>query len=283
MPSRHPTSLSPKEFERVRNLVESKLGVLVPEGKRAMVQSRLARRYRQLGFAKIQDYCDYVFGTGASTNEPALLLEAITTNFTYFYREPQQLEHFARHLLPDLVEDAAERRRPLCVWSAACSTGEEPWTIAMLVDDAAKRLNRRIEFSVTATDVNGRVLETAERAVYTEAALEKVPVEWRARYFLVSRRAESGRIRVTPEIRAHATFRQMNLMDEAYPIARGQDVIFLRNVLIYFDAKTRERVVGRLAEHLRPGGLFLLGASESLNGMQLPLQYLQKSMYRKEG
>lgn len=282
MRSHHPNSLSPKEFERVRTLVESKLGVLVPENKRAMVQSRLARRYRQLGFDKIKDYCDYVFGEGASTKEPSLLLEAITTNFTYFYREPQQLDYFASHILPDLVLAAADCRRPLCVWSAACSTGEEPWTIAMLIDDVSMKLNKKIEFSVTGTDVNLRVLETAERAVYTEAALEKLPEEWRARYFLFSRHTGSGRVRVAPSIRARATFRQMNLMDEAYPVPRGQNVIFLRNVLIYFDATTRRRVVARLAEHLCPDGLLLLGASESLNGMQLPLQYVQRSMYRKE-
>jgi chemotaxis protein methyltransferase CheR len=274
--------LSPKEFDRVRELVESKLGVLVPEAKRAMVQSRLARRYRELGFNRIKDYCDYVFGEGAGTSEPARLLEAMTTNFTYFYREPQQLDYFARQTLPNLIVDAAEHGRPLCVWSAACSTGEEPWTIAMLIDDVSTKLNRKIDFSVKATDVNQRVLETAERAVYTEAALDKLPAEWRARYFLFSRHSDSGRVRVTPAIRARVTFRPMNLMDEAYPVAREQNVIFLRNVLIYFDSETRQRVVGRLAEHLLPDGLLLLGASESLNGMNLPLQYLHRSIYRKQ-
>lgn len=279
--SDRPTSLSRGEFERLRDMVESELGVLIPPSKRPMLQSRLARRYRELGFEKVQDYCEYLFGDGGE-EETTHFLNVITTNFTYFYREPSQLDYFGAELLPELIDHARSRRRPLSIWSAACSTGEETWTLGMMVDDARARLGVAADARLHASDVSTRVLEVAARAVYREPELARLPPGWGARYFLRSRTESDSRVRVVPALRAFATFARVNLMDPFYPVPRDLDAVFLRNVLIYFDRETREAVIRRTVDHLRPGGILALGMAESANGLGLRLQHVTRSIYRKE-
>jgi len=279
--SNRPSSLSPQQFERIRVMVESELGVQLPPSKRAMVQARLARRCRELGLERADQYCAYLFG-GSAAGEATHLLDAITTNFTYFYREPQQLDLFAADLLPGLVDTARSERRPLRLWCAASSTGEEVWTLAMLAQEAAAQRAPGVETRIWASDVSTRVLETATRAVYRVDALEKLPVGWQDRYFLRSRDASTGRVRVVPELRRCATFHNINLMAQTYPVPGELDAVFIRNVLIYFDAETRRAVVERVCRHLRPGGLLFLGASEAVTGTTLPLRPLGRAIYQRK-
>jgi chemotaxis protein methyltransferase CheR len=281
--SNRPSSLSPEEFARLQQLVETQLGVLVPTDKRAMLQSRLARRCRELGFAKVHEYCEYLFGPGQAAGESVHFFDAVTTNYTYFYREPEQLEYLAEHLLPEFVHAAVSERRPLYIWCAACSTGEEPWTLAMMSDDAGRRLSASFDVRLAASDVSTRVLDIAARGVYRQQDLARLPPEWRERYFMKSKEAADDRVRVIPQLRGWTHYQKLNLMDRTYPVPGQQDIIFLRNILIYFDASTRQEVIGRIGKHLRPGGLLVLGTSESMLGLDVSFKHVKRSIFRKEG
>jgi chemotaxis protein methyltransferase CheR len=279
--SNRPTSLSEIEFDSIRVLVEAELGVQLPPEKRPMLQARLARRCRELGFERAHDYCDYLFGHGKEKGETTHLLDLVTTNFTYFYREPQQLGVIEEEMLPPLLDACASPARPFLAWSAACATGEEPWTLAMMCDAAALGRSTRPRIQIFASDVSTRALQAAAQAIYPSSALEHVREPWRQRYFLRSRDAHHARVRVTPALRQAVTFRHINLMGARYDVPGALDLILLRNVLIYFDSATRAAVVSHVADHLRPGGLLAIGMSESLAGLDLPLEHVCRSIYRK--
>ena len=281
--SNRPSSLSPEEFDSIRTLVESQLGVVLPPEKRPMVQARISRRCRELGLQRAEDYCTYLFGPGMDAGETTHLLDAVTTNFTYFYREPPQLEVLEADFLPPMVREASKARRPLRAWSAACSTGEEAWTLAMMIEEAYSNAGAPHSAQIFASDVSTRVLQTAIRAVYRDEDIEVLREDWRERYFLRSKDRSEKLVRVTPALRGHVSFRHLNLMAESYAIPRELDMVFLRNCLIYFDAPTRRQVVARVAQHLKPGGLLVFGASESVSGFGLPLSHVQRSIYRKVG
>ncbi len=279
--SNRPSSLSAEEFESIRKLVESELGVVLPLQKRPMVQARISRRCRELGLERAEDYYKYLFGEGMAEGEATHLLDAVTTNFTYFYREPPQLETLDQELLPPRVLEAAALGRPFRAWSAACATGEEAWTLAMMLDDAHARAGVLDRTRIIASDVNTRVLRTAANAVYRDQDVEPLRPEWRQRYLLLSKNRAEARVRVTPALRGRVTFARVNLMDPSYNVPADLDLVMLRNVLIYFDPPTRKQVVARVARHVRPGGLLVLGTSESVGDCGVPLEHLGLSIHRR--
>jgi chemotaxis protein methyltransferase CheR len=207
------------------------------------------------------------------------LLDAVSTNKTDFFREPDHFDFLARKALPELVEGNG-RGRPLLIWSAGCSTGEEPYTLAMVLDQwgAAKAGFR---YRILATDLSTAVLARAERGVYAEEVARPVPADWRRKYFLRSRDRSSNLLRVAPELRRLVEFRRLNFMEARFDLAQKADVIFCRNVLIYFDRPTQERILGKLAGELVPGGYAFVGHSETLHDMDLPLKPVAPAVYRK--
>jgi chemotaxis protein methyltransferase CheR len=276
-------SIPELEFRRLRDLIHAQMGITLSPAKRVMVETRLRKRAHALSMNSLADYCHYVCTVEGRNREWPHLTDAITTHKTDFFREPVHFEYLIREAVPKMAESyGAGVRRPLLVWSSACSTGEEPYTAGMVLSQYANsRGPRGFRFRIHATDISEGVLETARAGVYPETAVSPIPEDLRRKYLLRSKDPGRQVVRVAPEIRALVEFRQLNLMDRDYGFGELMDVIFCRNVVIYFDHSTQQQVLAAISRTLRPGGYLLMGHSESLNGLDLPLAQVAPAVYRR--
>ncbi|MBE0616560.1 MAG: protein-glutamate O-methyltransferase [Proteobacteria bacterium] len=274
--------LSPGDFARLGEWIQRGCGIRMPASKRITVETRLRKRLRALGLADFRGYCEYVF-SAAGEGERTHLVDAITTNKTDFFREPQHFEYLVRAALPALVgARGAGVRRPLAVWSAGCSSGEEPYTLAMVLNEVAEGMPG-FRFLLLATDLSTAVLRRAAQATYDEERIAPIPLPLRKKYLLRSMDRSRGLVRVAPEVREHVRFRQLNFMDDDFRLREPMDVIFCRNVMIYFDRPTQAAVLNRFCRHLEPGGYVFLGHSETINGLAVPLRQVAPTIYRLAG
>jgi chemotaxis protein methyltransferase CheR len=274
--------LRPADFQRIASLVSARTGIKLPPAKRLMVEGRLRKRVRLRGFASFDAYCDDLFRGEGLADELPHLINAVTTNKTDFFREPEHFDFLARRMVPALLEQRRGERRPLLkLWSAASSTGAEAYSIAMVLADlAAARGDFR--FAVLGTDISTAVLAQGQRAVYPAEMVTPVPPEKLARYVMRARHAgPRPEARIVPELRRLVHFAPLNLMDERYPFDRDVDVVFLRNVLIYFEKKDQEAVILRLIGHLRPHGYLVLGHSESMIGTSVATRQVAPAVFQK--
>lgn len=261
--------LSDRHYQRLAQIIQNHVGIRLPPTKRTMVEGRLRKRVRTLGLSGLDEYCKTLFDQGQLEKEFVHLVDLVTTNKTDFFREPDHFEFLRTQVLPGLLADRqAMGGRPLKLWSAACSNGAEPYTLAMVLADLAPRLGG-FRFSVLGTDVCTEVLEQAVAAIYPEEMMQPVPPEMLRRYVMRARNPARREVRIVPELRRLVRYRHLNLMDTSYPVDRDVDVIFCRNILIYFDRATQQAVLERLCSHLRPGGYLFLGHSESAAGGNL--------------
>lgn len=211
------------------------------------------------------------------------MIDAVTTNKTDFFRESRHFEYLTRTVLPELIRDySAGMRRPLMVWSAGCSTGAEPYTLAMVLGNFAES-HRGFDFKICGTDISSRVLQTAREATYNEADGAPIPMPIKKKFLLRSKDRSRGLIRIVPELRQRVEFKHLNFMDTQYDMQESIDIVFCRNVLIYFNRQTQAAVLKRLCRHLRSGGYLFTGHSETLNGFELPLKQAVPTVYRKTG
>ncbi len=272
--------LSPAEFQRLAAFIQGHCAIRMPPGKRVMVESRLRRRLRALGLGTFREYLAVVFDPAQGPAEQVHLVDAVSTNKTDFFREPEHFDVLVRRALPELARGAgAGIGRPLAVWSAGCSTGEEPYTLAMVLSAVAEGLPG-FRFFVLATDISTSVLERASRAVYEHDRIEPIPQALRKKYLLKSRDPARRIVRVAPEVRQQVRFRRLNFMDADFGLREKMDVIFCRNVMIYFDRPTQEGLIRRFCHHLVPGGYLFIGHSETVNGMDVPLEPVVPTVYR---
>ena len=274
--------LSTVDFTRIANLISSEVGIKLPPAKRLIVEGRLRKRIRALNLTSFDDYCDYLFRRDGLGQERTYLINAVTTNKTDFFREPEHFALLEQRLVPELIALRRGERNPLLkVWSAASSTGAEAYTLAMVLSDLAA--NRRdFRFAILGTDISTAVLAQGRRAVYPAEMVAPVPPEKQARYVMHARKpGVRPEVRMAPEIRRTVRFAHLNLMASSYPFDRDVDVIFLRNVLIYFDKRDQESVIGRLIEHLRPGGYLALGHSESMVGTTISMRQVAPAVFQK--
>lgn len=263
-----PGTLSDPEFRLFRDLMYKLAGISLSDAKKQLVAGRLARRLRQL---ELESYGDYFKRLQKDSGEMQTAVDLLTTNETYFFREPKHFDFLRAHALPGLKSGGTVR-----VWSGACSSGEEPYTIAMVM---AEVLGGR-PWEIVASDLSSRVLEKAKEGRYTMEDAEGIPRPLLAKYCLKGVGSQEGSFMVKPALRGRITFRQINL-NVALPDLGQFDVIFLRNVMIYFDLETKRQVIRRLLPLLRPGGYFMLSHSENLNGISDALKTVQPSIYRK--
>jgi chemotaxis protein methyltransferase CheR len=277
---------SDESLDRFCKCITGELGIKMSSAKRPMLQSRLQRRLRALGLNSLDEYQSYLFDSVQGEEERVHFINAITTNKTDFLREPQHFDYLARTALPalDPTDDASALARPwhLNVWCAGCSSGEEPYTLAMVLSEfAAHRAG--FDFSLLATDISTKVLDHAQLGIYDEERVEPVPAAWRAKYLLRSKDRTRRQVRVIPELRSKISYFRLNFMAANYGIKQMFDVIFFRNVMIYFDKPTQEAVINKLCRNLVPGGYLFAGHSESLAGLNLPVQCVASAVYRKPG
>lgn len=266
---------SNEDFEALRTLVKEVTGIALSDQKRELVYGRLARRLRALNLRTFREYRELLAADG---DEVVQFCNAITTNLTAFFREPHHFDHLRDEVLKPLALRPPASRR-LRIWSAACSTGEEPYTIAMTVLEAMGDL-RGWDLRILATDLDSDVLGKASRGVYVEDRLRSLSAERKRRFFTPATEAREPSFAVTPGLRQLITFKQLNLM-HPFPMRGPFDAIVCRNVLIYFDKDTQRDLVGRMARLQRPGDLLYLGHSESLFKVSNDYTLIGRTIYRR--
>jgi chemotaxis protein methyltransferase CheR len=270
--------MSTSDFERLSEFIQSQCGIKMPAGKKVMLEARLQKRLRTLGFSTFREYCDHLFDERGN-DEVVHFINAVTTNKTDFFREPVHFSVLTETVLPEYLE-AEGANGIFRVWSAGCSTGEEPYTIAMVLSEYAS-LHPGFRFSILATDISTRVLDKAKQAIYEYDRVVTVPLALKQKYLMRSKERGKGLVRIVPAIRALVQFEQVNLMDEELRLSDPLDAIFCRNVIIYFERRNQERLLRRLCHCLKPGGYLFLGHSETVHGFDLPLLRATSTVYRK--
>jgi chemotaxis protein methyltransferase CheR len=270
--------MSDKEFRRFSELIQGQCGIKLPPTKKTMLEARLQKRLRVLNMIEFREYGDYLFSTSGLSTELPHLLDVITTNTTNFFREPKHYDILMSRVLPQWHESFGNKR-PLRLWSAGCSTGEEPYTLTMVLLDYQDQ-HPDFRFQILATDISNKVLEHAVKGIYTEDKVDIVPMHYKKRYMLRSKDRTRRLVRISPDVRKHITFARLNFMEE-FTLDESKDIIFCRNVLIYFERPTQERLIRRFCDVLLPGGHLFIGHSESLTGMQLPLRQIAPTVYEK--
>ena len=274
--------LTERQFAQIARLVTDHTGIKLPPSKRLMVEGRLRRRARVLGYSDLSGYCAYLFGSDGLREEFSYLVDAVTTNKTDFFREVEHFSCLEKEIVPKLLSLRRPGERPtIKLWSAASSSGAEAYTMAMVMADLAER-TRGVSFEILGTDISTEVLDQARLGIYPKEMIAPVPPAMRERYVMLgSSSARQREVRIVPELRSKVRFVHLNLMDERYPFDCDMDVIFVRNVLIYFDKPTQDAVAGRLASHLRPGGFLIFGHSESVIGSGLQLRQFAPAIFQR--
>ncbi len=277
--SEHEDHLSSRDYTRLCGLIYDVAGIRLGAEKKTMLEARIRRRLRALSCSSYASYCDRLFRNGNAHEEIVHFIDVVTTNKTDFFREPDHFKFLEERGLDEL-SGRCRGLRPLLIWSAGCSSGEEPYTLAMLLSEYAER-QPGISFNILATDISTTVLEKAVNGIYPASVIEPVPMALRRKYLMRSRNPESDEIRIIPKLRRMVDFRRLNFMDDEYGLSERADAIFCRNVLIYFDRPTQERILMKLTRYLRPHSYLFVGHSESLHDMNLPLAPVAPALYRK--
>ncbi len=266
-------------FGQFSDLVYRECGINLHEGKKALLQARLNKRMRATGITSYEAYFQYLT-SDSNSGELIHFLDCISTNLTYFFREIQHFD-LLRQDLPERLEMKRKNRdNRIRIWSAGCSTGEEPYSLAMCVlshlDDVQK-----YDFRILATDISTRVLSVASGGVYSEEKLNKVDADLRRKFFRkLHDNGHNSDFEVVPLLKRIVSFRRLNLKEQ-FPFKGPFDYVFCRNVMIYFDKTTQESLVRKIADYIAPGGYLFVGHSESLMGLSHPLTYVRPAVYRK--
>jgi len=268
--------LQTEDFLQISEFIQEHYGIQLPVSKKMMVEARLQRRLKATSRTTFGDYFNLVFSPEGK-EEFQKMIDLITTNKTDFFRESNHFDFLTESVLPTLVRQQDE----INIWSSACSSGEEVYSILITLEEYFFRTLRSLPYHILGTDLSMHVLEKAARAVYDEDRIENVPLYIKKRYFLKNKDRENPKARIKPELLKSVEYKQLNLLKEIRGIDFNYDIIFCRNVLIYFNREVQQEVVSKLVRHLKPGGHLLIGHSESLNNMSLPLRQVKPTVYQK--
>ena len=271
--------LNDKEFELIRDLVYSRFGINLTEQKRSLIAGRLNRTLRQNGIDSFRAYYDYVISdqTGQALSK---MVDKISTNHTFFYREKEHFDYLRDTVLPELTRQAQKSgKKVVRIWCAASSSGEEPYTLAMLLCEYFKSDLPAWDVGILATDISFDILESAKKGIYDDRNVSQLPKEWKNRYL---KKLPENMWEVNNKIKELVLFRRLNLMHQEYPFRGKFQVIFSRNVMIYFDEPTRESLVKRYHRYMEPGGYLFIGHSETLGRNNNLYRFLKPAVYRME-
>ncbi|MBI2419650.1 MAG: chemotaxis protein CheR [Ignavibacteriales bacterium] len=265
------------EFNRLSTEINKLCGIKLPDSKLVMVEGRLRRRVKVLGLETFEEYVKYLFSETGAKHEMVPLIDAITTNKTDFFRENAHFEFLRSAVLPEVEK---LQRNIFLAWSAGCSTGEEPYSLAIVLSEYFEK-SKMHSFSIFASDISTEALNKAIDAIYSLECIEVIPMDLKKKYLMKYKDPAKPQARVCPGIRSLVNFSRVNLIEDEYDVPGDLDVVFCRNVLIYFDKATQEKVLGRISAKLRTGGYLFLGHSESILGMNLPLKRAAMTVYKK--
>ncbi|MCW8853569.1 MAG: protein-glutamate O-methyltransferase CheR [Gammaproteobacteria bacterium] len=267
-----------KDFNKLRKIANSHTGIIVTDDKYDMYYARLVKRIRTLGLASFADYVKYLDANMDSEFTP--FIDSITTNLTSFFREPHHFEVMKSKIIPEISArpDAAQGIK---VWSAGCSTGEEPYTLAITMLEGLEMVRPAPKVSILASDIDTTVLAKASRGIYEISRVEGLDSSIKRRWFFRGKGNNHGHVRVSPELQNILEFKQVNLMEKNWPMKNKFHIIFCRNVVIYFDKPTKMNLFHRYADQLVDGGYMILGHSESLQGMSDRFETIGKTVYKK--
>ncbi|QNU67352.1 protein-glutamate O-methyltransferase CheR [Ruminiclostridium herbifermentans] len=269
-------TITDKEFKQLAAYIKENYGINLREEKKALVSGRLQNVLTNNNFSNYSDYVKYILedktGTAAAT-----LVNKITTNLTFFMREADHFSYFKAKVLPYIKTTGKDK--DIRIWSAGCSSGEEPYTLAMLIDEFFGKEKALWDSKILATDISDKVLDIAKKGIYSNEGIERLPSSWKFNYFY---KIDNERFALLDRIKKEVIFRKFNLMDEIFPFKRKFQVIFCRNVMIYFDEQTKRRLVDKFYDSMEYGGFLFIGHSESLNRQETRFKYVMPAIYRKE-
>ena len=273
--------LNNQTFSSISSFINREYGIQLPDTKRIMVESRLQKRLKKLGMNSFSAYTDYIFSAEGGQTELLTMVDLMTTNKTNFFREADHFEYLLLTILPHMYEDNRSGSPDKCnVWSCGCSSGEEPFTLAMVLSEFTEFLPS-FKYLILATDISSRVLEKGLNAIYTEQDIAPVPMKFRHKYLLRCKDDSNPLVKIIPEIQNNIQFEYLNLMDKQYSVPNTMDIIFFRNVAIYFSKSVQEEIINKICRHLKPGGYLFIGHSESLFNMNVPVKQVGSTIYRK--
>ena len=270
--------ISDQEFNSLRQLIYDRFGINLTDEKRSLLVGRLQKMLRQEQLSTFKDYYDYL-KTDSSGKAVSDLINLVSTNYTYFNREKDHFDYFQKTALPAVCEQLKKQsRKDLRVWCAGCSTGEEPYTLLMLMHEYLGRQYSNWDAGILATDISERVLATAQAGIYEADKVASLPEALQRKYF---NKLPNGKMQICDALRKEVTFRRFNLMNKTFPFKKPFQIIFCRNVMIYFDQQTRNALVQRFNNSMEPNGYFFVGHSETLGRDSELFSYLMPAAYRK--
>ena len=280
---RRELKITDEEFKQLRDFIYDQSGIYVADNRKYLLENRLGNRVRELNLKDFGEYYYFLRYDPGKRQELSKLFEVVTTNETSFFRNPPQLKVFQEQVLAEVIAQQRKKGdKRLNIWSAGCSTGEEPYTIAMLLE-TVKKSHPGIDFKyfVLGTDISRRVIEKARTAIYSTYQIQHIPMEIKHQSLLKSRDSSKGLFKVAPEVREHVRFRQLNFLDADFQLRDHFDIIFFRNVQIYFQPDDRKSIVSKILSYLKNGGYIIFGYAENITDLEMDLEHLDKCIFRK--
>jgi chemotaxis protein methyltransferase CheR len=264
------------DFRRISSFVEGTYGIKLPDFKKYLIESRLLRRMNKLGIRTYREYLDYLFDP-KNSGEIQEMIDVVSTHKTDFYRENDHFEFMRDTFLPEYVKN----NNKIDLWSAGSSSGEEAYTLAFVISEFNRLKTNKLEYKIYGSDVSLTSVKQATNGVYSCNTIEGIPLEIKKRYFLRNKNIDEKLVRIIPEIRKNTSFFKLNFLDKNYGVNKMFDFIMCRNTLIYFSREVQESVLRKLLEHLKVGGYLLIGHSESIFSMNLPVELVKTTIFRK--
>ncbi len=273
-----PPAMTNGEFNAIGGFIQSEFGIKMPPAKKIMLQSRLTKRLRAMNMNSYRQYQEYLFSPEGMERELPYMIDAVTTNKTDFFRERVHFDLLYETLLPDWFRKNGANEI-FSAWSAGCASGEEPYSLAMTLNEFVG-IQPSFRFEVTATDISREVVEKARQAIYPKSKTDPIPMQFKTKYLMRSKDRKKELTRIVPELRCKVAFGCLNLM-KAFPTNKKYDVIFCRNVIIYFERPVQEKLFAKCCDCLKSDGYLFIGHSETLSGMTLPLKQVRPTIYQK--
>lgn len=276
-----PENMSDRLYEKFSKFFYAECGIKLPPAKKVMLQSRLLKRLRACRLNSFEDYYDYLTSGQGQEKELIQAIDVVSTNKTDFFRESDHFQYLTFSVLPEILRILrSKHRKKIHLWSAGCSSGEEPYTLVIVMSEFLTNYPE-FDFDILATDISLRMLTYAQTAIYSQQSIQSVPPHLRNKYLMKGKGSWEGNWRIMPELRSKVNFQRLNFMDEVFALPQAMDIIFCRNVVIYFDLPTQKRLFQKFYNHLIPGGFLFIGHSETLHGINSQFEHLQATVYRK--